>query len=114
MEAGAGDNPIHWACDAIITAVKQTAQVGPPIPLCLFPPSPGASSFFLHPSLLLSGRYRTLCTIVLYLFARMGESWFHREFLVPRRLTFNILFYGAHFGLFAYGWYSQVSMFVFF
>jgi NADPH oxidase len=38
----------------------------------------------------------------------MGESWFHREFLTPRRLVFNILFYGTHFGLFAYGWHSQV------
>jgi NADPH oxidase len=38
----------------------------------------------------------------------MTESWFSREFLTPRRLLFNILFYGAHFGLFAYGWYSQV------
>jgi NADPH oxidase len=39
----------------------------------------------------------------------MGESWFHKEFLVPRRLVFNILFYGAHLGLFAYGWYSQFT-----
>jgi NADPH oxidase len=39
----------------------------------------------------------------------MGESWFHREFLVPRRLAFNVLFYGAHLGLFAYGWYSQFT-----
>jgi len=37
----------------------------------------------------------------------MGESWFHREFLVPRRLAFNVIFYGIHLGLFAYGWYSQ-------
>jgi len=39
----------------------------------------------------------------------MPESWFHREFLTPRRLVFNILFYGAHLGLFAYGWYSQAT-----
>lgn len=38
----------------------------------------------------------------------MGESWFHREFGVPRRLAFNVLFYGAHIATFAYGWYSQV------
>lgn len=37
----------------------------------------------------------------------MGESWFQREFLNARRLTFNILFYGLHIGIFAYGWYSQ-------
>ncbi|KAF8632633.1 hypothetical protein AX15_001832 [Amanita polypyramis BW_CC] len=37
----------------------------------------------------------------------MTESWFRSEFLALRRLVFNILFYGAHFGLFAYGWYSQ-------
>jgi hypothetical protein len=40
----------------------------------------------------------------------MGESWFHREFLVPRRLAFNVLFYGVQFFLFGYGWYSQVSL----
>ncbi|TDL28527.1 NADPH oxidase [Rickenella mellea] len=39
----------------------------------------------------------------------MGESWFQREFLTPRRLVFNILFYGSHFGLFAYGWSSQAT-----
>jgi len=39
----------------------------------------------------------------------MGESWFHREFLVPRRLAFNVIFYGIHVGLFSYGWYSQYS-----
>jgi hypothetical protein len=39
----------------------------------------------------------------------MDESWFRREFLVPRRLAFNVLFYGIQLGLFAYGWYSQVS-----
>src|SRR2546423_1064015 len=38
----------------------------------------------------------------------MHESWFQREFLVPRRLIFNILFYGSQCALFAYGWYSQV------
>jgi hypothetical protein len=39
----------------------------------------------------------------------MFASWFHREFLVARRLAFNVIFYGIHLGLFAYGWYSQVS-----
>ncbi len=38
----------------------------------------------------------------------MGGSWFHREFLTPRRLLFNVLFYGSHLFFFAYGWYSQV------
>ncbi|KAJ7171107.1 NADPH oxidase [Mycena filopes] len=37
----------------------------------------------------------------------MGESWFTREFLTPRRLAFNVIFYGLHFFLFAYGWHSQ-------
>lgn len=37
----------------------------------------------------------------------MGESWFHREFLTPRRLIFNVLFYGLHFFFFGYGWHSQ-------
>jgi hypothetical protein len=40
----------------------------------------------------------------------MGESWFHREFLVARRLAFNVLFYGIHFFLFGYGWHSQVRL----
>ncbi|KAF8807327.1 NADPH oxidase isoform 1 [Phlegmacium glaucopus] len=39
----------------------------------------------------------------------MGESWFQREFLVPRRLVFNILFYGTQIALFAYGWHSQAT-----
>lgn len=38
----------------------------------------------------------------------VGE-WFRQEFLNGRRLLFNILFYGTHFGLFGYGWYSQFS-----
>jgi NADPH oxidase len=38
----------------------------------------------------------------------MGESWFRREFLTPRRLLFNVLFYGSHLFFFAYGWYTQV------
>ncbi|CAK5274328.1 unnamed protein product [Mycena citricolor] len=37
----------------------------------------------------------------------MGESWFRREFMNGRRLTFNILFYGIHIFWFAYGWHSQ-------
>jgi NADPH oxidase len=43
----------------------------------------------------------------------MAESgvyaWFQKEFTVPRRLAFNVIFYGIQLGLFAYGWYSQVS-----
>lgn len=39
----------------------------------------------------------------------MGESWFHREFLVPRRLAFNVIFYSIHVALFAYGWWSQAT-----
>ena len=39
----------------------------------------------------------------------MRENWFQREFIVRRRLAFNILFYGTHLALFAYGWHSQVS-----
>ncbi|KAI0034013.1 NADPH oxidase isoform 1 [Vararia minispora EC-137] len=35
------------------------------------------------------------------------ESWFRREFLQPRRLIFNILFYGSHIFWFALGWYLQ-------
>ena len=37
-----------------------------------------------------------------------AESWFHREFLTPRRLAFNVVFYGLHLFFFAYGWYTQV------
>ncbi|KAJ7706256.1 NADPH oxidase [Mycena rosella] len=39
----------------------------------------------------------------------MGENWFQREFMAPRRLAFNVIFYGLHFFLFAYGWHSQES-----
>ncbi|KAJ7786237.1 NADPH oxidase [Mycena metata] len=39
----------------------------------------------------------------------MGESWFQREFLAPRRLAFNVIFYGLHFFLFGFGWHSQQS-----
>lgn len=39
----------------------------------------------------------------------MGGSWFERELLTPRRLAFNVLFYGAHLGLFAFGWYAQAT-----
>ncbi|RPD82450.1 NADPH oxidase [Lentinus tigrinus ALCF2SS1-7] len=37
----------------------------------------------------------------------MGENWFQREFLQPRRLAFNVIFYGLHLFFFAYGWHSQ-------
>lgn len=33
------------------------------------------------------------------------------EILTPRRLLFNILWYGSHLFVFAYGWWSQVSNF---
>ncbi|KAK0506352.1 NADPH oxidase [Armillaria luteobubalina] len=39
----------------------------------------------------------------------MGESWFRREFLTPKRLAFNVVFYGIHFALFGYGWHSQAT-----
>ncbi|KAJ7148803.1 NADPH oxidase isoform 1 [Mycena crocata] len=39
----------------------------------------------------------------------MAESWFVREFLTARRLTFNVIFYGLHFFLFGYGWHSQAT-----
>ncbi|KAI0801157.1 NADPH oxidase [Fomes fomentarius] len=39
----------------------------------------------------------------------MGESWFHRELLQPRRLAFNVIWYGVHLFLFAYGWHSQAT-----
>jgi len=37
------------------------------------------------------------------------ENWFQREFTHPRRLLFNIIWYGAQFGLFGYGWHSQAT-----
>ncbi|KZT72806.1 hypothetical protein DAEQUDRAFT_722426 [Daedalea quercina L-15889] len=37
----------------------------------------------------------------------MTESWFRREFLTPRRLVFNVLFYGLQLFFFAYGWFAQ-------
>jgi len=37
----------------------------------------------------------------------MTESWFRREFLTPRRLIFNVLFYGLQVSFFAYGWWAQ-------
>ncbi|VDB86532.1 unnamed protein product [Peniophora sp. CBMAI 1063] len=39
----------------------------------------------------------------------MQESWARRELLSPRRLIFNVLFYGSHLFFFAYGWYSQAT-----
>jgi len=35
------------------------------------------------------------------------ETWFRREFLTPRRLVFNLLFYGTHLFWFVLGWYLQ-------
>jgi len=37
----------------------------------------------------------------------MGESFLQREILNPRRLIFNILWYGTHLFVFGYGWWSQ-------
>ncbi|KAG6332505.1 hypothetical protein ID866_6582 [Astraeus odoratus] len=37
----------------------------------------------------------------------MSGSWFRREFLNPRRLLFNMIFYGIQLALFALGWYLQ-------
>jgi NADPH oxidase len=39
----------------------------------------------------------------------MGESWLKREILTPRRLAFNVIWYGIHLFIFGYGWQSQVS-----
>ena len=38
----------------------------------------------------------------------MFLSWFRSEVLVPRRLFFNVFFYGIQLTLFALGWYLQV------
>lgn len=38
----------------------------------------------------------------------MFTAWFSREFLAPRRLVFNLIFYGLQLFWFAYGWYLQV------
>ncbi|KAJ6553582.1 NADPH oxidase [Mycena vulgaris] len=40
----------------------------------------------------------------------MAENWFQRELLTPRRLIFNVIFYGLHLFLFAYGWFSQAGI----
>jgi len=37
----------------------------------------------------------------------MGESFFRREFLNPKKLAFNVIWHGLHLFFFAYGWYSQ-------
>ncbi|KAF8560294.1 hypothetical protein OG21DRAFT_1473741 [Imleria badia] len=37
----------------------------------------------------------------------MSLAWFRREFLVKRRLVFNLLFYASQLALFALGWYLQ-------
>jgi NADPH oxidase 1 len=39
----------------------------------------------------------------------MGENWFQREFLVRRRLAFNVIFHGTHIALFVAGWYLQAT-----
>ena len=38
------------------------------------------------------------------------SAWFQREFLAPRRLIFNFLFYSLHLVFFALGWYLQVRV----
>jgi hypothetical protein len=40
----------------------------------------------------------------------MPETWIQREILAPRRLLFNVIWYGGHLATFAYGWYSQVRL----
>lgn len=35
------------------------------------------------------------------------KEWVKSEFLTPRRLAFNVIWYGMHIGVFAYGWHSQ-------
>jgi len=37
----------------------------------------------------------------------MGESFFRREFLTPRKLAYNVIWHGLHLFLFGYGWWSQ-------
>lgn len=37
------------------------------------------------------------------------QEWVKAELLTPRRLLFNVIWYGVHIGTFAYGWYSQAS-----
>ncbi|KAH9950425.1 NADPH oxidase [Amylocystis lapponica] len=39
----------------------------------------------------------------------MGESWFQREILHPRRFIFNFLFYGLQLSFFALGWFLQAT-----
>ncbi|KAF9244626.1 FAD-binding domain-containing protein [Melanogaster broomeanus] len=39
----------------------------------------------------------------------MAESWFQKEFMNPRRLVFNVIFYGIQVSLFALGWYLQAT-----
>ncbi|KAJ7215704.1 NADPH oxidase isoform 1 [Mycena haematopus] len=39
----------------------------------------------------------------------MAENWFQRELLTPRRLVFNVIFYGLQLFLFAYGWFAQAG-----
>ncbi|EGN93623.1 hypothetical protein SERLA73DRAFT_189353 [Serpula lacrymans var. lacrymans S7.3] len=39
----------------------------------------------------------------------MGETWFQKEFLAPRRLAFNVIFYGLQVGFFSLGWYLQAT-----
>ncbi|KAG8812766.1 hypothetical protein FRC17_001830, partial [Serendipita sp. 399] len=37
------------------------------------------------------------------------REWIKAEFLTPRRLVFNVIWYGIHVFTFGYGWYSQAS-----
>jgi hypothetical protein len=70
---------------------------------CFLPGAqPGA--FFLNQTY--TGRQTLQETLIPQQMAQ--ESWFQREFLTPRRLVFNIIFYGLHFFFFGYGWYTQV------
>ena len=79
--------------------------------------SPSFSFFsFLFPTFFPSGRpdithhTHTLVLDTYPSFVAMGENWFQREFLTPRRLVFNVLFYGSQIFWFALGWYLQVCL----
>lgn len=56
-----------------------------------------------------------ICDLSFYLIASqfgiMGESFFRREFLNPRKFAFNVIWHGLHVFFFALGWYLQVIIF---
>jgi hypothetical protein len=74
----------------------------PSLPL---PPSAGPPLSFLRPlSFFLQVRQTYSSSDA------MGENWFQREFLTPRRLAFNVFFYGSQLFFFILGWYLQVRL----